>query len=361
MSMYYEPLTYQVPAEEDGFYLKTILQNRMQVSRKLLSRLKLTEQGITLNGKREYISVKVHTGDVVEVRMEQEESEDILPQELPLDILYEDDHLMVLNKAAGMIVHPTHGHYVNTLANGVVHYWQRQGKSFRFRPIHRLDQETSGALAIAKNPFIHQQVSEQMQAHQVKKEYIAIVHGVMESEEGTVNAPIDRDPEQPHIRMVTETGYSAVTHYKVERRFPEATIVRLWLETGRTHQIRVHMKHLGHPLVGDKLYKRQPGEATERSTQQAGAELDDFQEVETNLNTGPQAAALLKPAFGSQVIGSADTTDSTAAVGEFGLQRHALHAYTLGFTHPGLKQWIEFHAPLPADLENCIQHLQDGK
>jgi 23S rRNA pseudouridine1911/1915/1917 synthase len=330
MSKYYDPLIYHVPAEEDGFYLKTIVQNRMHVSRKLLSRLKLTEQGITLNGKREYISVRVHTGDIVEVRMEQEESEDILPQELPLDILYEDDHLLVLNKAAGMIVHPTHGHYVNTLANGVVHYWQCQGKSFRFRPIHRLDQETSGTLAIAKNPFIHQQISEQMQAHQVKKEYIALVHGVMESEEGTVNAPIDRDPEEPHIRIVTETGYAAVTHYQVERRFRAATMVRLWLETGRTHQIRVHMKHLGHPLIGDKFYKLERDEALE---------LDEA------------CAAEAEPSNDQEVSGT---------TGEFGLQRHALHACTLGFVHPALKQWIEFEASLPADLENCIQQLQQG-
>jgi 23S rRNA pseudouridine1911/1915/1917 synthase len=329
MSSYYDPLTYIVSAEEDGFYLKTILQNRMYLSRKLLSRLKLTEQGILLNGKREYISVRVQSGDVVEVRMEQEESEDILPQELPLDILYEDEHLLILNKAAGMIVHPTHGHYVNTLANGVVHYWQQQGKSYRFRPIHRLDQETSGTLAVAKNPFVHQQVSEQMKTHEVEKEYVALVHGIMELDEGTVNEPIDRDPEEPHIRIVTQSGYAAVTHYKVERRFPEATLVRLWLETGRTHQIRVHMKHLGHPLIGDKLYKQQQEETAGQADPEyaAAVPLDD------------QAAA------------------SDGCMG-LTLKRHALHACRLGFTHPWTKQRIEFHAPLPADLENCIVQLQ---
>lgn len=312
MSTYYEPLVYIVPQEEEGFYLKTILQNRMMLSRKLLSRLKLTEQGITVNGQRQYISVRVQAGDVIEVRMLQEESDDILPQELPLTILYEDEQLLVVNKAAGMIVHPTHGHYVNTLANGVVHYWQQQGKSYRFRPIHRLDQETSGALAIAKNPFIHQQVSEQMQEHRVKKEYIALVHGVMADEEGTVNEPIDRDPEEPHIRIVTESGYRAVTHYKVERRFREATMVRLWLETGRTHQIRVHMKHLGHPLLGDKLYK---------------------------LNLDGESA------------------DASSA---FGLERHALHACLLAFMHPGTKEWMQFEAPLPDDLKRCIELLDSS-
>jgi 23S rRNA pseudouridine1911/1915/1917 synthase len=332
MSSYYEPLTYTVSVEEDGFYLKTILQNRMYVSRKLLSRLKLTEQGILLNGRREYISVRVHTGDVVEVRMEQEVSEDILPQELPLDILYEDDHLLIVNKAAGMIVHPTHGHYVNTLANGVVHYWQQQGKSYRFRPIHRLDQETSGALAIAKNPFIQQQVSEQMKANQVKKEYVALVYGVVELDEGTVDAPIDRDPDEPHIRIVTESGYSAVTHYKVERRFPQATMVRLWLETGRTHQIRVHMKYLGHPLLGDKLYKQQP----KTTTEQIEGEHTEF----------PIVSAVSFP--------SAPFEDLMRLV----LERQALHAYKLGFNHPSTKQWIEFKAPLPFDMESCILQLE---
>lgn len=333
MKPYYEPLVYHVSPEEEGILLKTILQSRMHISRKLLSRLKLTERGITVNGQRQYISVRVKAGDVVEVRMEQEQSDDILPQELPLSILYEDDHLLVLNKAAGMIVHPTHGHYVNTLANGVVYYWQQQGWNYRFRPIHRLDQETSGTLAVAKNPFVHQQVSEQMQAHQVKKEYLALVHGVMEQDEGTVNEPIDRDPAEPHIRIVTETGYSAVTHYRVERRFREASLVRLWLETGRTHQIRVHMKHLGHPLLGDKLYKleRQPGASQRQAADDSGTSTDNFAACDQSATTAPDHA--------------------------FGLERHALHACTLGFVHPATKQWIEFHAPMPDDLEQCIQRL----
>jgi 23S rRNA pseudouridine1911/1915/1917 synthase len=311
MSTYYEPIIYNVPVEEDGFYLKTILQNRMFISRKLLSRLKLTEQGILLNGHREYISVQVRAGDVIKVHMEQEVSEDILPQELPLNILFEDEHLLIVNKAAGMIVHPTHGHYVNTLANGVVYYWQQQGKNYRFRPIHRLDQETSGTLAIAKNPFVHQQVSEQMKTNQVEKQYVALVHGSMLADEGTVNEPIDRNPDEPHIRIVTESGYAAVTHYKVVERFPEATLVRLWLETGRTHQIRVHMQALGHPLLGDKLYK---------------------QAVNSDSDRGSAA--------------------------EPPIERHALHASKLAFTHPITKQRVVFNAPIPPDMEGCLLKLQ---
>ncbi|AEI45307.1 RluA family pseudouridine synthase [Paenibacillus mucilaginosus] len=304
---YYKPIEYIVPPEDEGLLLKTVLQNRMGLSRKLLSRLKLTEEGITVNGERRYISVKVQPGDRVAVRMEVEASDDILPQPMPLEILYEDDELLVLNKEAGRIVHPTHGHYTDTLANGVVHYWHEQGWSFRFRPIHRLDQETSGALAVAKNPYVHQQISEEMQTTGLKKEYLAFVHGQLETDEGTVDQPIDRDPEAPHIRIVTPSGYRSVTHYRVERRFADATLVRLWLETGRTHQIRVHMRHLGHPLLGDKMY-------------------------------GPPEEE-----------------------GVYGLQRHALHACLLGLTHPVRREWMEFEAPLPEDLQHLLRQLEGGE
>lgn len=305
---YYEPLVYVVPLEDEGAVLKTILQKRLRISRRLLSRLKLTEKGIMVNGRREYINVSVKAGDVVEIRMEQEQSEDILPQELPLQILYEDDQLLIVNKQAGMIVHPTHGHYTNTLANAVVHYWQQRGEHVRFRPIHRLDQETSGVLAIAKNPYAHQNISEQMKAHQVTKEYVAIVHGVMTMDKGTISAPIDRDPGDPHTRIVTESGYPSVTHYKVERRFNKATQLRLWLETGRTHQIRVHMKSLGHPLIGDATY----GDMTH------------------------------------------EAMDLWAGIY---IQRHALHAIQLGFHHPATKQWMDFTARLPEDMQRLTNEL----
>jgi 23S rRNA pseudouridine1911/1915/1917 synthase len=310
---YYEPLIYHVPPEEDGFLLKTILQKRMGVSRKLLSRVKLSEQGITVNGVRQYISVHVRAGDLVELRMEHEESEDILPQDLPLTIIHEDEQLLILAKEAGIIVHPTHGHYMNTLANGVVYHWKQAGLSYRFRPVHRLDQETSGVLAIAKTPYAHQQISEQMIAHQVKKEYLAFVWGVVETGSGTINEPIDRDPEQPHVRIVKTDGYSAVTHFEVVEQFDQGACVRIWLETGRTHQIRVHMRHLGHPLIGDKMY---------------------------TLEKYAEAACLLP---------------------EGNLRRQALHAYKLGFLHPGTREHVEFTAPMPEDLINLKDWLRLGQ
>ncbi|MFF2156833.1 RluA family pseudouridine synthase [Paenibacillus chitinolyticus] len=377
MMNYYSPLTYVVPPDEEGFYLKTILQNRMGLSRKLLSRLKLTEQGITVNGKREYISIKVNVGDVIEIRMQEEESEDILPQDLPLEILYEDEHLLIVNKESGMIVHPTHGHYLNTVANAAVHHWKERGENVRFRPVHRLDQETSGVLAIAKNPYVHQQISEQMIAHSITKEYLAIVHGTVAEDRGTIDAPIDRDPEQPHIRIVTPSGYRAVTHYETVRRYDGITLVRLMLETGRTHQIRVHMKHLGHPLLGDKMYGPEADAPARKSAgSPAGEAARDAAEgcaAGEGLRGAPEADSAAgepaRPSAAGFAAGEAPTADvsggapgapaaapSSAADDAAGpaLARQALHAYRLGFVHPGTRERVEFTAPLPADMQAVL-------
>ncbi|MFS0837041.1 RluA family pseudouridine synthase [Paenibacillus sp. 1P03SA] len=380
MMNYYSPLTYVVPPDEEGFYLKTILQNRMGLSRKLLSRLKLTEQGITVNGNREYISIKVKSGDVVEIRMQEEESEDILPQDLPLEILFEDEHLLIVNKQSGMIVHPTHGHYLNTVANAAVHHWKERGENVRFRPVHRLDQETSGVLAIAKNPYVHQQISEQMIAHSITKEYLAIVYGTVAEERGTIDAPIDRDPEQPHVRIVTPSGYRAVTHYEVVRRYDGITLVRLMLETGRTHQIRVHMKHLGHPLLGDKMYGPEAdaqgrtgdgsvsgeaataeAEGTRVAAEDAGAgravgeAAHDDAGAECAAGKAAHENARAERAAGEAMHENARAVFAgTPAQSAPELARQALHAYRLGFIHPGTRERVEFTAPLPADMQAVL-------
>lgn len=405
---YYEPLIYVVPPEEDGWMLKRILQGRMNLSRKLLSKLKLSEEGITVNGVRQYISVRVQAGDRVEVRMLQEESEDILPQDLPLDIIYEDDQLLILNKPAGMIVHPTHGHYVNTLANGVVHYWRSKGESYRFRPVHRLDQETSGVLAVAKNPFAHQQISEQMQRGQVLKEYTAIVHGVPQPGSGTVNEPIDRDPLAPHVRIVTPDGYPSVTHYEVEQVYRvsvpcgsgidgieetgdaandgwanggQASRVRLRLETGRTHQIRVHMQHIGCPLIGDKMYGRAAGEGLsnpsdsthstdpthptvpsgptgleheEEAPQQRAAAADLLPAADLEL--APAAAASTAPAAALPDAAPPEAVGPDAWIG-----RHALHAARLGFMHPTRREPMLFEAGLPEDIRQLLARFEPAE
>ncbi|WP_138494283.1 RluA family pseudouridine synthase [Paenibacillus pinistramenti] len=315
MNDYYSPITYSVTAAEEGWLLKTVLSRRLGVSRKLMSRLKLTELGITLNGVREYISVKVKEGDEVAIRLEQETSEDILPQPIPFEILYEDEALLIINKQPGIIVHPTHGHYTETLANGVVYYWQERGERFRFRPVHRLDQETSGVLAVAKNAYVHQHISEQMIAGTVLKKYTALVHGTPPAAEGRIDGPIDRDPLDPHRRIVTESGYPALTLYKVRESCAASSLVELQLGSGRTHQIRVHMTSIGCPLIGDKMYSYDTL-ALPEPQREAAAELD-------------------------------------AAIG-----RQALHAEQLGFVHPLTGEEVRFTAPFPPDMVQLQQFLK---
>jgi len=341
---YYEPLTVTVGPEDAGKQVRAVLQRRLGVSRKLLSQVKLTERGLTVNERRVYTTATVSEGDVIRLRMEREESTDILPQPMDLAIVYEDSYLLIVNKPAALIVHPTHGHYTGTLANGVVYHWKERGERVRFRPIHRLDEETSGLVAIAKTSYVHQQLSEQLQAGEVTKLYRACVYGIPAPRSGSVDGPIDRDPAQPHLRIVTPEGYPSLTRYDTLRSFGSAggdsrdlvkrtaagagedfrelsertsdsgveicrlseerpsgraaAVVRLKLETGRTHQIRVHMRHIGCPLIGDKLY-------------------------------GPDVPV----------------PEWEEAVG-----RQALHAEKLGFRHPMTNERMEWTAPLPPEL-----------
>jgi len=308
---YYRPLSVAVTEREDGMQVRTVLERRLGVSRKLLSRLKLTELGLTVNGKRVYTSDVVRTGDVVTMRMEKEASDDILPEPMPLDVVFEDEDVLIVNKPPGLIVHPTHGHYTGTLANGVVHYWRERGETVRFRPIHRLDEYTSGLVVIAKTPYIHQQLSEQLQADQVDKRYLAFVHNKPQPVSGTIDGPIDRDPERPHLRIVTPDGYPSTTHYETVAVYGdgEASCVRLKLETGRTHQIRVHMKSIGCPLIGDDMYGPEAGPR--------------------------QADAMMEG-------------------------RQALHAESIAFTHPITRERMKWTAALPDDLRRLEHFLQEG-
>ncbi|MGG6312475.1 RluA family pseudouridine synthase [Paenibacillus macerans] len=308
MTEYYDPIEYQVTESEEGWTVKSVLQRRLGVSRKLLSRIKLTERGVQLNGERVFISVPVKVGDTVSVSLEKETSTDILPEPIPFDIVYEDEALLIVNKAAGVIVHPTHGHYTGTLANGVVHYWREKGEQYRFRPVHRLDQETSGLIAIAKNAYVHQHISEQLIAGEVTKKYTALVHGCPAATEGSIDGPIDRDPAEPHRRIVTPSGYPALTFYHVSACLGAGARVELRLGTGRTHQIRVHMTSIGHSLIGDKFYGM-PG-------------LEGLSEAER------EAVAAWDGAIG----------------------RQALHASELGFCHPLTGEALTFTSDLPADM-----------
>ena len=307
---YRKLFSYTVPPQQDGWLLKTVLRNGLHLSRKLLTQLKKTDQGILVNGRKEKVNIFVKAGDRIEVYLPEEGSEHILPQPIPFQRIFEDDHLLIVNKAAGMIVHPTKGHYTHTLANGVVYYWQQKGEHCRFHPVHRLDQDTSGVLAIAKNAYAHQRIAEQMKANQVIKEYLALVYGKPPEQAGTIDAPIDIDPLDRRRRTVSRKGYPSVTHYRVVEEYGQISLVRLRLETGRTHQIRVHMKHVGCPLVGDKVY-------------------------------GPDA-------------------DHDTIPNPVRMNRHALHSCRLAFCHPVTGEWLEFAACLPDDMKQLIRDLTFG-
>lgn len=300
-------LTHTVPPEQDGWRLRSVLLTGMGLSRKLLVRLRGIEGSIRVNGSTDLLYRPLRAGDEVEVKLPVEQSESILPQPMDIEVIHEDEHLLIVNKPWGLIVHPTSGHYINTLANGIVHYWQEKGERFRFRPIHRLDQDTSGVLAVAKNGYAHQYVSEQFQEGQVQKTYIAVVYRRLAHDRGTIEGPIDRDAVNPHVRVVTPAGAPSTTHYEVAERLDGATVVRVKPVTGRTHQIRVHMKHIGHPLIGDGLY------------------------IDPAIPPAPHLPA----------------------------ERQALHASTLSFVHPGSKERVTYEAPLTQDLEKLITFLRE--
>lgn len=291
-------LVFQIDKEHEGLELKEILYDQMKLSSRLIRKLKRTKN-ILVNGSRIAFHAKMRKGDRVEVIME-EESNQFEPQDIPIDVVYEDMDLLILNKQPGLVVHPTKGHPIGTLANAIVYYMQTQKESFKIRFVNRLDRDTSGLIMIAKNPYIQQELSKQMIDHQVEKRYLAVVKGALAPEKGTIDAPIGRPDPEAITRMVFEGGQPSVTHYEVVEQLRDAAVVRLRLETGRTHQIRVHMSHIGHPIIGDELYG-----------------------------------------------GKADTL----------IDRQALHAEILRFTHPRTGESIEVKANIPQDMLDLISKL----
>ena len=212
------------------------------------------------NGLEVRLFADVIEGDVIQVDLPEEKCS-FIPQDIPIESVYEDDDMLVINKQPGVVVHPTKGHPVGTIANGLMRYMEQTGQSFKIRFVNRLDMDTSGLLMIAKNSHCQDTMMKQMKLDKVVKKYTAIVHGVISEERGTIDLPTGRPDPDDVRRWVMEDGYPSVTHYEVLKRFedPKAegggyTLVKLRLETGRTHQIRVHMAYTGHPLVGDTLY-----------------------------------------------------------------------------------------------------------
>lgn len=284
--------------EFDGKSLNDFLKYKLQLSSALIKKTKRIENGITVNGKLTFVTEKVKANDRVEVviETENEKSENIPLCEIPLDIIYEDEHLLIINKQGGVPTHPSLNNYEISIAGAVMNYYEKQGINFVFRPVNRLDKGTSGLMVIAKNPHIHELLKNAMHTGEFSREYLALVCGKLEND-GTVDAPIFREDDSIIKRKIDERGARAVTHYKVEKTFDDKTLVSLKLETGRTHQIRVHMAYIGYALYGDFLY---------------GEEKDD-------------------------------------------IFRPALHSYKLTLNHPINQEILEFVLPLPKDIEKIIK------
>ena len=262
-------------------------------SRHIRTWLKQHSGSVRLNDKEALFYFPLKTGDLLEITLEEEQpSENIIPVCLPLHIIYEDEDLMVIDKPADMPVHPSIGNYENTLANGIAWYFAEKGEDFVYRCINRLDRDTTGALILAKNPLSAAILSVQMKKRQILRTYLALVDGLL-PDSGTINAPIARMEGSVITREVNfETGESAITHYERLAAGKEYSLAELHLETGRTHQIRVHMKYIGHPLPGDYLYN------------------PDYRRI----------------------------------------NRQPLHSYQLEFTHPITGKVMLFTAPLPIDF-----------
>jgi 23S rRNA pseudouridine1911/1915/1917 synthase len=258
---------------------------------------------------------RVSGGERVEIEVELPEDTEVLPQAIPLDVSYEDEYLLVINKPAGLVVHPAAGNRDGTLQNALLHYDAALAALPRAGIVHRLDKDTSGLMVVARQLSAHKSLVEQLQARSVHREYVALVQGQVTAS-GDVDAPIGRHPRDRLRMAVVESGKPAVTHYHVLERFPAYTLVEAKLETGRTHQIRVHMAHIHHPLVGDPLY----------------------------------GGRFRLPAGASETLANALRS----------FRRQALHARRLEFTHPASGESVGWQAGLPADFEQLLAVVREA-
>lgn len=279
------------------FNVKEIIKSHFQISDRLLIKLK-KDKRIFLNDKPVYVTEKVKAGDVLKLNMNFiEASDNIVPTAIDLDIIFEDEYLLIINKPADMPVHPSCNHYENSLSNGLKYYFNEIGLNKKIRPVNRLDKDTSGLVIFAKHEYIQEMLVRQMKDNTFKKEYIAILEGNLEETSGTINVPIARKSGSIMERIVSTDGETAISHFELIQNFDNYCEVKYNLETGRTHQLRVHSKYIGHPILGDTLY------------------------------------------------GSASPL----------ISRQALHAFKVIFIHPISKELLAFEAILPQDISNLIK------
>lgn len=298
-----------VSPEEAGVRIDKYLAEQLpDITRSYLQKL-LKDGSVQMNGKPVKTSTKTAAGAVIEFTIPDPEEPEILPEDIPLDILYEDSDVILINKPKDMVVHPAAGHYTGTLVNALMYHCKGDlsGINGVLRPgiVHRIDKDTTGVLIVCKNDKAHNALAEQLKEHSITRKYRAIVCGNLKEDEGTVDAPLGRHPQDRKKMAIVRTGGKrAVTHYRVLERFGNYTYIECQLETGRTHQIRVHMASLGHPLLGDEAYGR--------------------------------------------------------VKSPFKLEGQTLHAMVLGFIHPTTGEYMEFEAPLPEYFEKLLEILRRG-
>jgi 23S rRNA pseudouridine1911/1915/1917 synthase len=296
----------KVGANYQGIVIREFLKEELGLSSRLIRGAAL-EKRILVNNNPVRMRYVLNTDDIVVVKLQRNESQNIIPEKMDLNIVYEDEDILVLNKPPFIVVHPTRSYPLGTLANGILNYFNETNQNCIVRLVSRLDMNTSGLIIIAKNQFAHMYLSNEMKGNNLKKRYLAIVHGHMQSKEGTINLPIYKPSEEEENtkfqRIIDPRGQESITHYRVIESFRDSDLVECLLETGRTHQIRVHLSHLGHPIYGDTLY----GDG----------------ENETEL-----------------------------------INRQALHAYGLNFNSPRTQKELELRAELPEDMKNLIDILK---
>ncbi len=295
-------------AEDAGARIDVCLAAKLGVSRSNMQ--KLLEEGRVKRGDKVLkANYKVRAGEVYTVDIPEPEPIEAVPEDIPLDIIYEDDDVVMLNKARGMVVHPAPGNYTGTLVNALLYHCKNlSGINSAIRPgiVHRLDKDTSGIMIVAKNDAAHIALSQQIQSKTAVRTYLAVVRGNIKTDSGTIETQIARDKNnRKKMAVVKEGGREAITDYEVLERFGKYTLVRCKLRTGRTHQIRVHMEYLGYPLVGD-----------------------------------PKYSPMKTP---------------------FAIKGQALHSHTLEFTHPRTGERMKFEAPLPEDMHKIITRLHNGQ
>ena len=289
-------LEYIVSNLSDYTNVRQVVKNEFNMSNRLITKLKQNKL-IYLNDKETYLDKSISTGDVIKCIINFNESSDnIISTKMDLKILYEDDYLLAVDKPFNMAVHPSILHYENSLSNGVKYYFESIGLNRKIRPVIRLDRDTTGIVLFAKNEYIQECLIKQMNSKLFYKEYVAILEGLLEVSKGIINAPIARKDGSIIERCIAKTGSKAISHYEVINSKNNLSLVKFILETGKTHQIRLHSKHIGHPIIGDTLYGN-----------------------ESNL-----------------------------------ISRQALHCHKISFIHPITKNKIEFVAPIPKDMKKAI-------